>query len=120
MATSEQLYFRHSISGTIRLIQRRDTPTELVVIDVDAKTIEQIVNAAEAVLFVSGNLELNYSAYSSMKKSRVFFHRRDGSNGSRDWKVGDKVEVETDVTVAYEMLNGSALIKGFWEGRPSH
>lgn len=120
MSSNELLYLRHLISGTIRLIQRPGTPTELVVINVDEKTIKQIVNASEGVLFVSGNLGPNDSAYSFKKKSHVFFHYRDGSNEPKDWKAGDEVEVETDVTVAYALLNGTALIKGFWEGRPSH
>ncbi|OJJ52278.1 hypothetical protein ASPSYDRAFT_95794 [Aspergillus sydowii CBS 593.65] len=123
--TTKQLYLRHSISGTIRLVRHRnpDIPTALAVINVDKETIEKIVKAAECVLAVSGNVRPNYSAYSLMNKSRVFFYYWDGLDGPMgmsDWKAGDEVEVETDVTVAYELLNGSALIKGFWEGRPRH
>ena len=123
--TTKDLYLRHSISGTIRLVRHRspDIPTALAVIDVDKETIEEIVKAAEFVLFVSENLEPNYSAYSVMNKSCVFFHswdRLDGPTGMSDWKAGDEVEVETDVTVAHELLNGSALTKDFWEVRPSH
>ncbi|KAI3094804.1 hypothetical protein CBS147333_9915 [Penicillium roqueforti] len=123
--TTKQLYLRHSISGTIRLVRHRspEIPSALVIINVDKKTITKIVEAAECVLFVSGNLEPNYSAYSMMNKSPVFSHSWDGLDGPMgmsDWKAGDEVDVETDVTVAYELLNGSALIKRFWEGRPRH
>lgn len=104
----------------MRLIQRQGSCNELVSIKVDEETIEKIVRAAECTLFVSGDLELNSSAYSVMSKSPDFFHYRDRLKEPKDWKAGDKFEVETDVTVRYEILNGSAMVKGIWEGRPTH
>jgi hypothetical protein len=88
---------------------------------VDKETIDKVVSGVECTLFVSGDLELNSSAFSVMSRSPLFFHYRDGLKEPKDWKSGDKVKVETDVTVRYGMHNGSAaMVKGIWEGRPTH
>lgn len=100
--------------------EHQGSPDELVIIQVDKETIKKVVSGAECTLLLSENLEPNHGAFSVMSRSPLFFYFRDGLKEPKDWESGDKVEIETDVTVRYGMHNGSAMVKGIWEGRPTH